>query len=149
MRFQLLQLERNNAYYKEKRKKRIRKNMTYEEIIFWFHTVINNVSHCLDLISLNFWCPHFFVSADITVGHRCPSLYIKRATVKQSHSHCQVYYKYLHTVMSETLRRSLSNYYNTELLIGQKAELIMQSALLSTTYAYDRQQVIYIVDKML
>ena len=35
--------------------------------------------HYLDLISLDLWCPHFFVGADITVGHRCPSLNIKGA----------------------------------------------------------------------
>ena len=35
--------------------------------------------HYLDLISLDLWCPHFFVGAGITVGHRCPSLYIKGA----------------------------------------------------------------------
>ena len=35
--------------------------------------------HFLDLISLDFWCPHFFVSVDITVGHRYPNLYIRGA----------------------------------------------------------------------
>ena len=50
--------------------------------------------------------------------------------------------------MSEAFRRSLDCYYNIALLIGQKAELIMQSQLLSTTYSYDSQQVIYIFDKM-
>ena len=50
--------------------------------------------------------------------------------------------------MSEEFRRSLDCYYNIALLIGQQAELIMQSQLLSTTYAYDSQQVIYIFDKM-
>ena len=64
----------------------------------------------LDLISLDLWCPHFFVSADITVGHRCPSLYIKGAAVKRSHSHSQAYYKYLHPVMIEALRRGLGYY---------------------------------------
>ena len=37
--------------------------------------------HFLDL-SLDLRCLHFFVSADITVGHRCPSLHIKGAAVK-------------------------------------------------------------------
>ena len=50
--------------------------------------------------------------------------------------------------MSEAFRWSLDCYYNTALLIGQLAELIMQSQLLSATYAYDSQQVIYIFDKM-
>ena len=67
-------------------------------------------SDFLDSISLDFWCPHFFESADITVGHGCPSLYIKGAAVKRSHSHCQAYYKYLHPVMIEALRRGLGYY---------------------------------------
>ena len=100
--------------------------------------------HFLNLISQDFWCHHLFVSADITG----PVLYIKDAAVKRSHSHSQVNCKYLHPIMNEALRRSLGNYYNIALLIGQKAELIMQSPLLSTTYAYDSQQVIYIFDKM-
>ena len=104
--------------------------------------------HFLDLISLDFWCPHFFVSVDIMVGHRCPSLYSKGAALKGSHSHCQVYYEYLHPVMSEVLRRDLCYYYNIALMTGQQADLIMQSPLLSAMYAYDRQQVIYIFDKM-
>ena len=73
----------------------------------------------LDLVSSDFWCPHFFVSTDITVRHQCPSLYIKGAAIKRSHSHCQVYYKYLHPVMSEALRQSLGYYYNIALQIGQ------------------------------
>ena len=48
-----------------------------------------------------------------------PSLYIKDAAVKRSQSHSQVNYKYLHPVISEALRRSLSNHYNIALLIGQ------------------------------
>ena len=100
--------------------------------------------HFLNLISQDFWCPHLFISADIMV----PVLYIKDAAVKRSHSHSQVNCKYLHPIMNEALRRSLGNYHNIALLIGQYAELIMQSPLLSTTYAYDSQQVIYIFDKM-
>ena len=51
--------------------------------------------------------------------------------------------------MNEALGQSLGYYYNIALLIGQQAELIMQSPLLSTTtYAYDSQQVIYTFDKM-
>ena len=50
--------------------------------------------------------------------------------------------------MSEAFRQSSDCYYNIALLIGQEAELIMQSQLLSTTHAYDSQQVIYIFDKM-
>ena len=45
-----------------------------------------------------------------TVGHRCPSLYIKGAAVKGSHSHSQAYYKYLHPVMIEVLWRGLGYY---------------------------------------
>ena len=50
--------------------------------------------------------------------------------------------------MSEAFRPILDCYYNIALLIGQQAELIMQSPLLSTMYAYGSQQVIYIFDKM-
>ena len=81
-------------------------------------------------------------------GHQCPTLYIIGAAIKQSHSHCQVYYKYLQHVMSEALRRSLDYYYDIALLIGQWAELIIQMSLLLTTYAFDRQQVIYLFYKM-
>ena len=63
--------------------------------------------HFLDLISLDLRCLHFFVSADITVGHRCPSLHIKGAAVKGSQSRSQAYYKYLHPIMIEALRRGL------------------------------------------
>ena len=42
--------------------------------------------HFLDLISLDLRYLHFFVSADITVGHRCPTLHIKGAAVKGSQS---------------------------------------------------------------
>ena len=86
----------------------------------------------------------FFVSADITV----PVYTIKEAAVKRSHSHSQANYKYLHPIMSEAFRRSLDCYYKIALLTGQQAELIMQLPLLSTMYAYDSQQVIYIFDKM-
>ena len=99
--------------------------------------------HFLNLISQDFWCPHLFVSADITVA-----VYTSKTPPSSDHSHSQVNYKYLHPIMSEALRRSLGNYYNIALLIGQRAELIMQSPVLSTTYPYDRQQVIYIFDKM-
>ena len=77
--------------------------------LFLFHTVMYR--HFLNLISQDFWCPHLFVSADITV----PVLYIKDAAVKRSQSHS----KYLHPIMNEALRRSLGNYYNITLLIGQ------------------------------
>ena len=98
--------------------------------------------HFLNLIIQDFWCPHLFVSADITVP-----VYTSK-TPPSSYHIVIVNYKYLHPIMSEALRRSLGNYYNIALLIGQQAELIMQSPVLSTTYAYDRQQVIYIFDKM-
>ena len=70
--------------------------------------------HFLNLISQDFWCPHLLVSADYS-----PSLYIKDAAVKRSHSHCQVNYKYLHPIMSGAFRRGLDCYYNIALLIGQ------------------------------
>ena len=66
--------------------------------------------HFLDLISLDLRCLHFFVSADITVGHRCPTLHIKGAAVKGSQSRSQANYKYLHPVMTEALRRGLGYY---------------------------------------
>ena len=66
--------------------------------------------HFLDLISLDLRCLHFFVIADLTVGHRCPSLHIKGAAVKGSQSHSQAYYKYLHPVMIEALRGGLGYY---------------------------------------
>ena len=94
----------------QKKKKKTRK--TYgvsRDNFFLFHTVIYR--HFLNLISQDFWCPHLFVSADITV----PVLYIKDAAVKRSQSHS----KYLHPIMNEALRRSLGNYYNIALLIGQ------------------------------
>ena len=65
--------------------------------------------HFLDLISLDLGCLHFFVSADITVGHGCPTLHIKGA-VKGSQSRSQANYKYLHPVMIEALRRGLGYY---------------------------------------
>ena len=80
---------------------------------FLFHTVM--YCHFLNLISQDFWCPHLFVSPDITV----PVLYIKDAAVKRSHGNSQVNCKYLHPIMNEVLRRSLGNYYNIALLIGQ------------------------------
>ena len=46
-------------------------------------------------------------------------LYIKDAAVKRSQSHSKVNCKYLHPIMNEALRRSLGNYYNIALLIGQ------------------------------
>ena len=48
--------------------------------------------HFLNLISQDFWCPHLFVRADITV----PVLYNKDAAVKRSQSHSKVNCKYLH-----------------------------------------------------
>ena len=81
--------------------------------LFLFHTVMYR--HFLNLISQDFWCPHLFVSADITV----PVLYIKDTAVKRSLSHSKVNCKYLHPIMNEALRRSLGNYYNIALLIGQ------------------------------
>ena len=96
------------VYYKKKKKnseniRRIKRQL------FLFHTVMYR--HFLNLISQDFWCPHLFVSVDITV----PVLYIKDAAVKRSQSHS----KYLHPIMNEALRRSLGNYYNIALLIGQ------------------------------
>ena len=70
----------------------------------------DNFRHFLDLISWDLRCLNFFESADITVGHRCPSLRIKGAAVKGSQSHSQAYYKYLHPVMIEALRRGLGYY---------------------------------------
>ena len=101
--------------------------------------------HFLNLISQDFWCPHLFVSAHLHYG---TDITVPVYTSKRSHSHIQVNYKYLHPIMSEAFRRSLDCYYNIALMIEQSAELIMQSQLLSTTYAYDSQQVIYIFDKM-
>ena len=46
------------------------------QLFFLFHTVMYR--HFLNIISQAFWCPHLFVSADITV----PVLYIKDAAVK-------------------------------------------------------------------
>ena len=76
--------------------------MAYQETTFFlFHTVMHR--HFLNLISQDFWCPHLFVSADITV----PVLYNKDAAVKRSQSHSKVNCKYLHPIMNEALRRSL------------------------------------------
>ena len=62
--------------------------------------------HFLDLINLDFWCPHFFVSANVTVGHR----FIHHRSRRQAITACQIYYKYLHLVMSDALRRGLGYY---------------------------------------
>ena len=100
--------------------------------------------HFLNLISQDFWRPHLFVSADIKVP-----VYTTKMPPSSDHIVIvKLTYKYLHPIMSEAFRQSLDCYYNIALLIGQQAELIMQSPLLSTTYAYDNQQVIYIFDKM-
>ena len=99
------------VYYKKKKPRK-----TYgvsRDNFFLFHTVM--YLHFLNLISQDFWCPHLFISADITV----PVLYIKDAAVKRSQSHSKVNCKYLHPIMNEALRRSLGNYYNIALLIGQ------------------------------
>ena len=98
------------VYYKKKTSQNIRR---IKRQLFLFHTVMYR--HFLNLISQDFWCPHLFVSADITV----PVLYIKDAAVKRSQSHSKVNCKYLHPIMNEALRRSLGNYYNIALLIGQ------------------------------
>ena len=74
--------------------------------------------HFHDLISLDLRCLHFFVSADITVGHRCPSLHIKGAAVKGSQSHSQAYYKYLHPVMIEAWFTLLLEYNPSGWTIG-------------------------------
>ena len=95
------------------KKKKLGKHTAYQETTFLFHTVMYR--HFLNLISQDFWCPHLFVSADITV----PVLYIKDAAVKRSQSDSKVNCKYLHPIMNEALRRSLGNYYNIALLIGQ------------------------------
>ena len=93
----------------QKKKKKHGKHTAYQETTFFVSH--SNVSPFPNSISQDFWCPHLFVSADITV----PVLYIKDAAVKRSQSHS----KYLHPIMNEALRRSLSNYYNIALLIGQ------------------------------
>ena len=103
--------------------------------------------HFLNLISQDFWCPHLFASADITVPvytSKTPPSSDHIVIVKLNINICTSIYP----IMSEAFRRSLDCYYNIALLIGQWAELIMQSHLLSTTYAYDSQQVIYKFDKM-
>ena len=99
------------VYYKKQKPRK-----TYgvsRDNFFLFHTIMYR--HFLNLISQDFWCPHLFVSADITV----PVLYIKDAAVKRSQSHSKVNCKYLHPIMNEALRRSVGNYYNIALLIGQ------------------------------
>ena len=100
----------DKVYYKKKTSEKIRR---IKKQLFLFHTVMYR--HFLNLISQDFWCPHLFVSADITV----PVLYIKDAAVKRSQSHSKVNCKYLHPIMNEALRRSLGYYYNIALLIGQ------------------------------
>ena len=101
------------VYYKKKKKKNSENIRRIKRQLFLFHTVMYR--HFLNLISQYFWYPHLFVSADITV----PVLYIKDAAVKRSQSHSKVNCKYLHPIMNEALRRSLGNYYNIALLIGQ------------------------------
>ena len=99
------------VYYKKKKNSQNKRRIKRQ--FFLFHTVMYH--HFLNLISQDFWCPHLFVSTDITL----PVLYIKDAAVKRSQSHSKVNCKYLHPIMNVALRRSLGNYYNTALLIGQ------------------------------
>ena len=118
VRFKVPRLDKKNVSYRYSllQKKNLGKHTAYQETTFFVslvHTVMYR--HFLNLISQDFWCPHLFVSADTTV----PVLYIKDAAVKRSQSHSKVNCKYLHPIMNEELRRSLGNYYNIALLIGQ------------------------------
>ena len=80
------------VYYKKKKPRK-----TYgvsRDNFFLFHTVMYR--HFLNLISQDFWCPHLFVSADITV----PVLYIKDTAVKRSQSHKKVNCKFCQLMQS-------------------------------------------------
>ena len=72
MRFKVPRLEKkcveDLVYYKKKKKKKIGKHTAYQEITFFcFLQELIMYRHFLNLISQDFWCPHLFVSADITV----------------------------------------------------------------------------------
>ena len=111
-----------------------------------------------DLISLqfDFWCPDFFISANITVRRLCSSfLSIKEAAIKRAHrqslSCLQIWsINILHPVVNvcEVLRCSLGCNCNISLLTGQysrysnwKRMLINDSQLVIYIFFWTRVQV--------